>query len=321
MSLAPIVRALGGDLYAGGRRATVPGPGHSRHDRSVSLWIDGGRLVAHSFGSSTWAEVLDDLRVRGLIDAHRRVQGTSGAMAAAGVCAPPPETRRAAAARVWSEARPIGRSLALAHLRRRGVERATPVSEALRLHDALPSAVYERRGRRRPALIAAIQDGEGSVVGVEITYLAPGGHRAEDLRCPRKIIGCVPAGAAVRLDPPGPTLLVGEGVFSVLSAADRFGLPAWSLLSAGALGRWSAPAGVSKVVIAADRGKAGEAAAERLRAGLAARGVDADVALPPAPWEDWNAADAAERRAREEGRAGRGEFRPEWTASEPEPIP
>ena len=69
MSLLPIVRALGGDLYAGGRRANIPAPGHSRADRSVSLVLSGGRVVAHSFGGADWREVLDDLRARGLIDA------------------------------------------------------------------------------------------------------------------------------------------------------------------------------------------------------------------------------------------------------------
>ena len=43
--LAAIVRALGGDLYAGGGRANVPGPGHSAADRSVSLMLSDGRSV------------------------------------------------------------------------------------------------------------------------------------------------------------------------------------------------------------------------------------------------------------------------------------
>ena len=64
MSLADIVKQIGGDLYSPSR-AIVPGPGHSPEDRSVSLMVDrDGRLVVRSFGRSTWQEVFDDLRRR-----------------------------------------------------------------------------------------------------------------------------------------------------------------------------------------------------------------------------------------------------------------
>ncbi len=50
MSLRAIVRALGGELYDGGRRANIPAPGHSAGDRSVSLLLQGDRMVVHTFG-------------------------------------------------------------------------------------------------------------------------------------------------------------------------------------------------------------------------------------------------------------------------------
>ena len=45
MSLRQIVAILGGDLYQNGLRANVPAPGHGKADRSVSLLLDGGRVV------------------------------------------------------------------------------------------------------------------------------------------------------------------------------------------------------------------------------------------------------------------------------------
>jgi len=65
-------------------------------------------------------------------------------------------------------------------------------------------------------------------------------------------------------------------------------LPGWALGSTRNLRVWRAPAGVRSVLIAADRGKDGEASAERLRAGLVQDGVTAAVALPPGPYGDWN---------------------------------
>ena len=57
MSLQTIVRTLGGDLYDRGRRANVPAPGHSCQDRSVSLLLQGDRVVVHTFGGADWREV------------------------------------------------------------------------------------------------------------------------------------------------------------------------------------------------------------------------------------------------------------------------
>jgi len=75
MSLLPIVRALGGDLYASGRRANIPGPGHSPVDRSVSLLLEQNRVIVHCFGDGDWRAVLDDLRRRRLIDTDNRPTG------------------------------------------------------------------------------------------------------------------------------------------------------------------------------------------------------------------------------------------------------
>ncbi|MDZ4375340.1 MAG: hypothetical protein U1C74_28490, partial [Phenylobacterium sp.] len=83
-SLLPLARAFGGDVYAGGRRALLPAPGHSCADRSVSLWLQAGRVVVHSFGAGDWREVLDDLRARGWIDTQNRLLHGGGIASALG---------------------------------------------------------------------------------------------------------------------------------------------------------------------------------------------------------------------------------------------
>ena len=65
--LKETARALGGEVYAGGRRASVPGPGHSTADRSVSLVLEGERVLIHSFAGDDWRRVRDELRRRGLV--------------------------------------------------------------------------------------------------------------------------------------------------------------------------------------------------------------------------------------------------------------
>ena len=305
LTLAPIVRALGGDLYARGQRANIPGPGHSVADRSVSLALAGRRVLVHCFAGDDWRDVLDDLRRRGLVDGAGRLAGAASVGERGSFDRRGRRVRVATAERLWSEAKPIGGTVAERHLRRRGI--GSDPGPELRCHFGVPAAVYDDRGPRRPALLAAIRAPNGALVGVEVTYLASNGERAR-LAIPRKTIGLSPSGAAVRLDPAGPRLLVGEGVFTCLSAAARFGLPAWALLSVRGLRAWRPPAGVGFVLIAADRGGPGEAAARALARDLAAVGVGSEIRLPPAPHGDWNEAlgTGTGSGEAEEGRVGAG---------------
>lgn len=291
MSLRAIVAALGGDLYQNGTRANVPAPGHSAADRSVSLMLSEGRVVVHGFGGADWKAARDWLRECGLIDAHGRPAGNS--VYRAPTAFRPDRARRVdTARRLWDEAAPLGpHDAATRHLARRRVK---PPAMGLRFHPAAPLSVFAPASTCRPALVARIDDGDGRLTAVELVYLEANGLRAVGLRLSRKTVGAVPAGSAVRLHAIGPTLAVGEGVMTVLSAGRRFGAPAWALLSVTNMARWRPPPGVRRLLVAADRGAAGEAAACRLRAAALAMGVEAEVRLPPAPFGDWNAADGGE---------------------------
>lgn len=280
-TLAPIVCALGGDLYDGGRRALIPGPGHGADDRSVSLLLSRGQVIVHSFAGDDWQAIREMLRERGLI-------GTNGSPCEGGPA--PPTATLAAAARcqvartLWHQAGPVAGTLSERHCLLRGV---TAVAEALRHHSAVPVRTCAGVGPRREALLAAITEANGELCGVEVTFLAPDGARAR-MKLARKTIGRRPPGSAVRLSPLGPALLVGEGVFTCLSAARRFGLPTWALLSASNLRLWQPPEGVRSVLIAADNGRDGARSAAVLASRLGAQGVDCSIHPPPAEFGDWN---------------------------------
>jgi putative DNA primase/helicase len=302
MTLHAIVAALGGDLYQNGRRANVPGPGHSRRDRSVSLLLAEGRVVIHGFGGADWRVVRDDLCKRGLTDPRGRLVG-----AVVGAPCPPrpaPAIRSATAARLWEDALPLGPgSAASRYLQNRSVDHALGAFN-LRFHPRAPISVY--RGPDGPtcaALVARISDDEDRLTAVELTYLTSNGLPHRHLYLPRKTIGRVPVGAAVRLAPAAARMLVGEGAITTLSAIKRFNLPGWALMAANNLAGWMPPPSVRTVLIAADRGRAGEAAAARLDRRLRVTGLDVTVALPEPPFGDWNEVEAAEaKKRREEGR-------------------
>jgi len=308
MSLADIVKTLGGDLY-GRHRAAVPGPGHGPEDRSISLFVDrSGRLVVTSFGRTPWHEVVDDLRARGLIDADKRLTGR-GAMAdwrrpAALDLSRAEKMRRAQA--IWASGQAIFGTAAERHLRGRGIVRDLPGPEALRHTLEAPLRAYDPgASRTQSALLAGVSDPDGLLCAVEITFLDRAGGRDARLRLGRKTVGAVPPGSAVRLDPAEPAMLVGEGVATTLSASERFALPGWALLSAVRLVTWSPPAGVGEVLVAGDNGRAGTLAAHRLVARLRQGGVRARAVFPDACFDDFNA-EAGALRAKGEGRAGQG---------------
>ncbi|MEQ7154574.1 DUF7146 domain-containing protein [Brevundimonas aurifodinae] len=299
MTLHAIVAALGGDLYQGGHRANVPAPGHSAHDRSVSLLLSDERLVIHSFGAADWRAMRDDLRRRGFIDRGGRLTGRHRA----GPAPPRPDrlTRLAAAVRLWEVGVPIGvNSLAERYLRSRFVTRGA-TSANLRHHPHAPTSVYRPGSAHRPALAARISDDADQLTGVELTYLSPNGRRATELRVSRKTVGHVPPGAAVRLWPAAPEMLAAEGVLTTLSAAERFQLPGWALLAANNLARWTPPSCARRVLIAADRGVVGQDRAWRLHRRLVDLGIGAEVVWPDAPFDDWNAVAMAQAKA-ERGR-------------------
>lgn len=311
LSLRDIVAALGGDLHHGGGRANVPAPGHSPADRSVSLLLDGDRLVIHGFGSADWRAVRAHLQGLNLIDARGRLAGVTGTTAGAAPVAPsrpPPRARIAVAHSLWAEAIPLVEGdLGYRHFRHRGLWlRSAP--HDLRRHPAAPVFVFRQAGPTCPALIAAIRTPAGAISAVEIAYLDPDGRAARRLRLPRKTVGSAPSGVAVRLSPTAAEMVVGEGVATTLSAMARFELPGWALLSAGNLGNWSAPDGVRRILIAGDRGLAGEAAAARLGSRLRAMGTTVEIRLPPAPFGDWNEVLAADR----EGKEGRRRAPARW---------
>jgi len=292
MSLKAIVQALGGDLYDRGLRANIPAPGHSRADRSVSLMLREGRIIVHTFGDGDWRGVLDDLRRRGLIDVRNAPAsaGRTSLPRPVGVISSSDADRLAAARRIWDTGRPLAGTLSERHCRLRHIERALPGPDVARHAVQAPVSAYGDGRLRRPALLVGVCDADGGFSAVEVTYLTPGGMRATDLRLPRKTVGPVPPGTAARIDPAAPEMLVAEGFFTTLSASECFSLPGWALMSTRNLRGWSPTAEVRSVLIAADRGKDGEASAEVLRLRLGRLGLRAQVALPPEPFGDWNEA-------------------------------
>ena len=195
-----------------------------------------------------------------------------------------------AARRLWRRCRAIDGTHAEAYLHARGLARCR--FPALRYHPAL---LY-RDGvgvRRLPALVAAVTGAAGQrpdrndVCGVLRTWLDHRRPAKASVTRPRKALGRV-HGHAVRFgEPASGTLLVGEGIETVLSLVTAVPeIAAAAALSAGSLGAFAPPSGTARIVIARDNDPEGERAAERLARRCARAGVAATVIVPRG--EDFN---------------------------------
>ena len=186
--------------------------------------------------------------------------------------------RTEAARRLWQRCRAIDGTHAEAYLRARAIHRCR--FPALRFHPAL---FYRDGGGmcRLPALVAAVTGADGCVTGVHRTWLDPSLPAKAPVPRPRKALGRV-HGLAVRFGDPAPaTLLVGEGIETVLSIVTAMpDTVAAAALSAGSLGAFAPPAGLARLVIARDNDAEGERAAERLARRCARAGVAARIVAP-----------------------------------------
>ena len=181
-----------------------------------------------------------------------------------------------AARRLWRRCRAIDGTHAEAYLHARGLARCR--FPALRYHPAL---FYRDGGgvRRLPAMVAAVSAHDDIVAGVLRTWLDPERPMKANVTRPRKALGRI-FGHAVHFGRPadGASLLVGEGIETVLSLVTASPeITAAAALSAGSLGAFVPPAGVTRLVIARDNDAEGERAAERLARRCARAGIAATV--------------------------------------------
>lgn len=279
--LHALVKRHGGELH--GSYAVLPGPGHSRRDRSLSVTLGReGRLVFHSFAGDSFEDVRDYLGIEA-----RQGEAPNPALYRKLKQERDRERRRRDAealefcGAVWSQAGPCDSSPAETYLRKcRSISWALP--NVLRFHPAAPLD-YDAK-HRAPALVAIVQAPNGEPCGLHVTALKPDGSGKAGSNA-RRMFGPV-KGGAIRLAPVADQLAVAEGVETALSFMVLTGTPTWSAMSTAGLEAFTAPPGVKQLTVAADGDEAGLKAARQL-ATTAQR--HCDVILCPAPdGLDWN---------------------------------
>lgn len=224
-----IARILGGDV-TGRDNCNVPGPGHSKQDRSLSIRLKPsapGGFVVFSHAGDDWKECRDYVGSKlGLRDdwqrEHQRplVVSTSDDR----------ERKKKLALKIWSEARDPRGTIVEHYLREhRGLTLPDSVAgSVIRFHAGL----YFNSGTRHCGMVCLLRDiVSNEPCGIHRTFL----NQQTGEKIERKMLG-IAKGAAIKFDlAPVTMLTIGEGVETALAARDAGFAPVWALGSSGAV--------------------------------------------------------------------------------------
>ncbi|EJT05701.1 toprim domain-containing protein [Rhizobium sp. CCGE 510] len=261
---------LGGDDYSG-NRVLCPGPGHSKHDRSLSVTFNAdGTFTTNSFAEDDFRDCRDHVKARlgysdarpivhvapfpdlsGLIDVQRRIDD---------------------ARRIWESCEPLKGTLAEVYLESRGLSYD---GDALAFRPTCRSMV---------ALMTDALTGEPC--GVHRTFLDAEGRKID-----KKMRGRA-KGAVVRLyDLEAPFGLgIAEGIETALATDFR---PTWAGLTAGGVASLPVLPHVEALTVFADHDRAGIQAANTVGERWHAAGREVTLVMPADAGRDFADREAA----------------------------
>ncbi|MFG1191415.1 DUF7146 domain-containing protein [Xanthobacter flavus] len=182
--------------------------------------------------------------------------------------------------RLFAAARPIPGTIVEAYLRNRGIT-ALHETGSLRFH---PRCYYRPDPREPiqplPAIIAAVTDLRGRIMGIHRTWLTPDGAGKAVIATPRRALGHL-LEHAVRFGRPYDVMAAGEGIETILSVRTALpSLPMVAALSAAHLAAIAFPPGLRRLYIVRDNDPAGDRARDSLIARAGSAGIEAIVLSP-----------------------------------------
>ncbi|UXS38352.1 virulence-associated protein E [Agrobacterium tumefaciens] len=263
ISLKDAAILLGGNVVRGGR-ISCPGPGHGKHDRSLSVTFSSdGTFTTNSFADDDFRECRDHVkRILGWIDeVPRPVTSISHPPISSGGSA----AHAAMLRRLWGTCQPIAGTLGEVYLASRGLR-----------YDG-DGWRYRSVGNKLIAIIRDIITGEP--IGRHETLLDAQGKKTGRLMYGRA------AGGAVRLyEGEGNHLSIAEGIETALATGAR---PVWACLSASIMKGLPVLDYVDRLTVYADHDAAGVAAANEVGARWHAAGKQVELMMPADAGKDF----------------------------------
>jgi DNA primase len=139
-----------------------------------------------------------------------------------------------------------------------------------------------------PAVLCAVYDRGGAVVGIQRIFLRDGGRAKANMKRPKLTLGRI-RGGSLRLGPPQPTIIVCEGPEDGLTLAQEIpGSSVWPTLGTGLMPIVAYPEEVTEIVIAGQNDGAGKAAVDAAGQALLEQGFAVRTMFPDPAFKDWN---------------------------------
>lgn len=263
ISLKEAARLLGGNVVRGGR-ISCPGPGHKKHDRSLSVTFSpDGTFTTNSFADDDFKECRDHVkRILGWIDeVPRPVSSIAQLPLSSGGSA----AHAAMLRRLWATCQPIKGTLGDVYLKSRGLS-----------YDG-DGWRYRSVGNKLIAIIYDVITGEP--IGRHETMLDPHGMKTGRFMHGRA------AGGAVRLyEGDCNRLAIAEGIETALATGAR---PVWACLSASIMKGLPVLEYVDHLTVYADHDTAGVSAANEVGARWHAAGRHVELIMPADAGKDF----------------------------------
>lgn len=282
-----IAQTMGGDVV-GRDSVNVPGPGHSKADRSLSIKLSArapaGFIVFSHCGDDP-IECRDYVKERlglSLHDGDGRYSATPLAVAVAGG-EKDEQNRRDFALKIWHQSSDPTGTIVEKYLRdERGLTLpASAVSSVVRYHGRL------RYGEQTFAGMVCLMRSIGTdePTGIHRTFIDAAGKKID-----RRMLG-IAKGAAIKIDAHseiGGKLTIGEGFETVLASKLAGYGSAWALGSAGAVQAFPVLEQVSELTILEERDATSRKATRKCRSAYLSHGRKVNVLTPKRGFKDFN---------------------------------
>lgn len=267
-------------------------PFHNERSPSFTVFGDDRRFCC--FGCGRSGDVLDFVqeayRVRLFEAIDMLDSGVLAELRQQRAPAKPKQDLREVANRIAGQAVAIQGTPAELYLRNRAITMLLPHTlRFARLAPPKNSGLLKANGPGLlPCLVAVVTDPDGTLVGIQRTYVTEDGRKAAAADGKVKFSLGLVAGGAIQLGAPAETIVVTEGLEDGLSLAQALGESVWVAAGTSMLPHMSFASVTRSIVIGADADEAGERAAQKAAEVYRDAQLAVRIMRPAPPHKDWN---------------------------------
>lgn len=177
----------------------------------------------------------------------------------------------------------------------RGITATLPASIRYGMHPRWRDTETGEVGKDHPAMVCAMQDHDGAIVGVQCIFLQDGGRkkydrvRADGAKAKAKLTFGQLVGGALRLGPVADEIFLTEGPEDALTLMQTMpGRTVWASCGTANMSRLKLPSDITRITLAGDNAPSGRAAVDEATSAYMALGLNVRAYFPSDRYKDFN---------------------------------